>query len=273
MYSVGSKTYTMCEGSNNHSLLFCFRQHSATNAYQRLETNLSISTEETNFSRLANITSSESILVFAELNNTPGDDKTVDIRLTSGSEASNYTNLFDLDTVGVENYQRIDESNITKIFYYTVRNLWYNGTVNWNFSEPNIVNSTTLANNATVLVMIQHNYSQGDKKPTFNAYYDDYTSTVTDAFVIRPIALLSLSVLKEGSSPLAEFIIKNNMNTTQNVSWKYDTGILNITNFTNVNNTILVYVSWNESRAGVSKNIAMVNTSNYQDNKTGAVVS
>ena len=63
---------------------------SATNAYQRLETNVSINTEETTFSQIANITTEENVLVFAEVNNTPGDDKTVNIRLTSGGEGANY---------------------------------------------------------------------------------------------------------------------------------------------------------------------------------------
>ena len=263
----------MCEGSNNHSLLFCFRQHSASNAYQRLETNLSISTQETNFSRLANITSSESILVFAELNNTPGDDKTVNIRLTSGNEASNYTNLFDLDTIGIESYSRIDQSNITKIFYYTVRNLWFNGTVNWNFSEPNIVNSTTLANNATVLVMIQHNYSRGDKKPVFNAYYADYSVQRSDVFVVKPLLLSSLLALQEGTTTLHELVINNRLNNSQNISWQLNTGVQNLTNSTTINTSLFVFVQHNYSTSGVYRTIANISNTMYVDNKTGVVIS
>jgi hypothetical protein len=92
------------------------------------------------------------VLVFAEVNNTQGAQKAVVVRLVSGNESGNYTANYDVDTVKIEDFNRIDQSNITKLMLFTVRNLWHNGSVSWNLTEPGLANSTSLASNATLLV-------------------------------------------------------------------------------------------------------------------------
>jgi hypothetical protein len=245
----------------------------AHNEYYALETNVSVQSEFANFSRLANISSDESVLVFAELNNTQGAEKEVVVRLSSGNESSNYSAVYALDTVRIEDFNRVDQSNITKVFFYTVRNTWHDGLVSWNLSEPNIVNSTTLANNASVLVMVQHNYSQGEKQPTFIATSAGLSSSLRDAFSVRGIALTDLQVLTGGNTSTTELTIWNYLPNSTTLTWNYDSGVQNITNATSVNHSMLIYVQTNYSMSAVYRTQGLINGSGYTDNRSGVVVS
>lgn len=174
--------------------------------------------------------------------------------------------------VSIDNYQRVDTSNLSKVYLYSVRNLWYNTTLSWTFSDPSISNATVLGNNQTLLLFIAGNYSQGDKTPTLNASILTATASITDHFISKPLALTGLLTLTDGPNAISELAIQNNLGAPQNVTWQFNTGQQNFTNTTTVNNSLLVYVQNNYSTTGVYRTTANISNTNYADTRNGVII-
>jgi|GEM_PF-1699055 len=244
----------------------------ATNSFNPLTTNISVVAENASFSTLVNISNGEDVMVFAEINNTVGPSKMVQILLSSNDVSSNYTSIYALSGVVIDNYKRIDQSNITKVLFYDVRNTWFNGTVSWNLTEPNIANSTRLDYNRTLLVIVQHDYTQGDKRPVFTASSAGTNASIRDAFNVRSLALTSLQTLFEGVNTTTELVVWNYAGGSPLFTWKFDTGVQNITNTSTLNQSMMLFIQSKYSASGVYRTRANINASNNLDNRTGLVI-
>jgi hypothetical protein len=156
-------------------------------------------------------------------------------------------------------------------------NNWNSGYVNWSISEPYIRNSTYLNNNDSILVFIETNYTtQGNRRPEINATTSTYVDRIREFFEIRPVKISSLLTLKENqSNSVSEFVVKNNLNITQPITWKFDTGIINITNSTSLNasESIFVYIASNYTSSKIYKTNTYINTTGYNDSETGIIIT
>ncbi len=127
--------------------------------------------------------------------------------------------------------------------------------------------------------MIEHNYTtQSVKAPVISAAALTAWDTVYDYFTIKPIELWQLNTLSDSQlGAVVELVIKNNLNHSQNFSWRFDSGVENITSTQNIrldnSSPIFVYIGFNYSTAGVYGTNAIVNSSMFSDNQTGVVVN
>ncbi len=119
--------------------------------------------ESDSFSNITNLTSNENVMVFAEVNYSSDDSKTFDILASSDNDTESYIEAFSLKGVSIENYNRIEMNHTTNILMFDVFNNWYTDTVNWSLTDPDLANSTALNTNESVMVIIEENYSQGNK--------------------------------------------------------------------------------------------------------------
>lgn len=244
----------------------------AKNSYFPLQANISVAGENAAFSTLANLTTDEAIMVFAEVNNTVGDAKGLTVQLAAGPTGENYTSLYNLKAASIDSYQRVDLTNTTKVLLYDVRNQWENGTVSWKLSDPDITRSTTLGNNERVLVMIATNYTQGDKTPTLTVTSAGYNASITDHFQVKPVAI-GLLTLTDGSSTVAELTVQNALGAPQNVTWNYNTGEHTFTDSASVGSSILIFLQTNYTASGVHTTTASANTTDFNDSTTGVVIA
>lgn len=244
----------------------------ATNNYYPLQTNISVVGENAAFSTLANLTTGASVMVFALVNNTAGDNKAISIQLSSGNYSASTTSTYSIKGVSIDDFQRVDLTNTTKALYFLVRNNWQAGIVSWSLTDPGIANTTTLSNNATLLILVASNYSQGDKSPTLTASTAGTTAKIADHFIIKPLSL-SLLTLLDGSNGVSEVQVLNALGTAQNVTWSFNTGVQNFTNTTVVNSSLLLYVQGNYSSGALYRTTASANTASYNDTGAGVVIA
>jgi YD repeat-containing protein len=244
----------------------------AYNGFHPLEMNISVQAEDGSFSSLANISTGESVLVFAEVNNTPGEGKVVHVGLASGAESTEYISVYDVKTAVIEEYDALSLANTTSVSHYIVRNEWYDGVLSWNLSEAGVANSTAVESNGTLLILVENQYDQGTQQQTMTATVAGLDDIVQDAFDIDAVVLSSLLVLQEGSTTVSELGI-NSYIGAQNVTWSYDTGVQNITNTTTVDRSLFVFVQHNYSTSAVYRVLGKVNSSIYSDNRSAVVIS
>ena len=245
------------------------------NYFYGLSTTVNITTEGTSLSTVSNLTTDQALMAFVEVNYTTDGSKAVNIQAYSQSVNTSSIQKIDLLGARIENYQRVMENSTRKVFFFDVRNTWVNGsTVRWNITDPTIANTTILAHNETLMVMIENNYTtQGPKTPLISAAVSTAWDKVWDSFTIKPIELWQLNML---SDSVAELVVKNNLNQSQTFSWKFDSGVENMTsNLAVVQNNSLafVYIQFNYSNSGVYRTNAMVNSSMFSDNMTGVAVN
>jgi YD repeat-containing protein len=244
----------------------------AKNNYYPLTANISVAGENTAFSTIANLTSGEQVLVFAEVNNTLGDSKGITVNLTAPGDTQQYTNLYSIKGASIDSYTRVDLTNSTKVLLYGVRNTWNNGTVAWALSDPGMAGTATLASGDSVLLFIATNYTQGDKTPTLSATSAGYNTTISDQFTVKPLSL-NLLTLTDGPASVSELAVMNTAGDAQNVTWTYNTGTQNLTGTASVDGSLLVLIQANYTSMGVYKTTATANTSTAMDSKTGVVIA
>jgi hypothetical protein len=169
-------------------------------------------------------------------------------------------------------------NNSLNIFLFDLRNNWYTGNVVWNISDPSIKNETSLNHNETLMVFIEENYTtHGGKQSLVQASVNTFIKKITDIFEVRPLEIEELNTLSEDQTEsVSEVIVKNNAEYTQMFSWMFDTGTENVTSSADLNITgdnIFVYIASNYSDTGVFKTKATINSSTYEDNQSGVIVS
>ncbi len=130
--------------------------------------------------------------------------------------------------------------------------------------------------NESIIAIIEENYSQGNKQPEISAFVSSFIDKVKDFFEIRPLEVSSLTTLSEGSNAVTEMIVKNNLDSSQQFDWIFNTGTENITsdNITTIStDDIFIYIESDYANEGVHKTIATINSSSYKDNQSGVVIS
>jgi len=228
-------------------------------------------------SKLLNLSDNDNIMVFAEFNYTTDAYQDLLVSINANQSTDVYRDSFGLRGAVIKNYNRISKNYTTNILMFDVWNNWNTGYVNWSIGEPNIKNSTYLANNESILVFIEYNYSsQGNRQPEINVTTSTYVDRIREFFEIRPIKISGLMTLSENrTNSVSELTIKNNLNTTQSLSWMFNTGIQNVSNSTSLNasENILVYIASNYTTSNIYKTNAFVNTTNYNDSEYGVILT
>jgi len=228
-------------------------------------------------SKLLNLSANDNVMVFAEFNYTTDAYQDLLVSINANQSSDVYRDSFGLRGAVIKNYNRISKNYTTNILFFDVVNNWNPGYVNWSIGEPNIQNSTYLGNNQSIMVFIEYNYTtQGNRQPEINVTTATYVDRIREFFEIRPVKITGLLTLKENqSSSVSELVIKNNMNTSQSLSWMFNTGIQNVSNSTSLNasESILVYIASNYTTAGIYKTNALVNTSVYNDTENGVILT
>ena len=223
-----------------------------------------------------NLSDNDNILVFAEFNYTTDASQDLLVTINANQSSDVYRDSFGLRGATIKNYNRIAKNYTINILMFDVLNNWNSGYVNWSIGEPCIQNSTYLANNESILIFIENNYTiQGNRQPEINATTSTYIDRIKEFFEIKPIKISGLLTLKENSTnSVSELTIKNNLNSSQTLSWRFDTGIQNITNSTSLNasESILVYIASNYSLSNIYQTTAYTNTSMYNDTENGVII-
>jgi YD repeat-containing protein len=250
----------------------------AANYYWDLNTNISVFTSDESFNQNLTIVQDGNLMVFSEVNYSGDDTNTLSVSLTAVNASANRTEDFVSEGVSIENYQRQAENTTKSIFLFDLRNNWYNGSVTWNISEPDVKNETPLQHNETLMVFIEENFtSHGGKTSLVQASVNTFIKKITDLFEVRPLEIEELNTLSEDQTEsVSEVVVKNNAEYTQMFSWMFDTGIENVTSTNDLNitgNNIFVYIASNYSNTGVFKTKATVNSSTYEDNQSGVIIS
>ena len=160
------------------------------------------------------------------------------------------------------------------VITFDLVNNWYGGDITWNLSDPLIENVTSLDHNQTMLVLIEHNYSQGEKEARVDAFADTFVDSVLDYFWINPLMIESMSTLSDGLTAVTEILVENNLAVNQSFSWRFDTGVENITStsLTNVEESAIILIESNQVSEGVYKTTGVINSSSYDDNERGVIV-
>jgi hypothetical protein len=220
----------------------------------------------------------DSILAFAELNYSSDSTKGLNINVYSLPVAGDYYyDRFLYRGALIKNFNRIATNYTTNVLLFDVYNNWYSGYVNWSIGEPNIVNSTYLNSNESLMIFIENNYStQGYEQPEINATVSSYVERIKEFFEIRPIKIMNLLTLSENlSNSVSEMDVINNFNTSQPFDWVFNSGSSNISSNqpTNLNasETVFVYIASNYSNSDVYKTTATANSSSYNDTENGVV--
>ncbi len=250
----------------------------AKNYYWNLNPNISVDTGEEVFSKNVTLDKDAFVMVFSEVNyNSDGSRKSYAITLDGGANATtNYASTFALEGATIENYTRTSTGTVQNYVFY-IKNNWFAGDVTWTLNDPVTTNTTSMAHNETVRFSISHNYTtQGPKHILLTAQVSTFIDTVTDYFDVKPLQVSELNTLSESqASTINELVVKNNLNHTLFFNWQFQTGQENLTStlLNSTNGTTLIYIATNYSAAGVFRTTAIVNSSSYNDNQTGVVVT
>jgi len=250
----------------------------AKNHFNPAEANISVDAENSKFSTLVNIPTNDNVMVFAEVNYSSDGPKNLQIGISSDNVSESYTDSFSAEGVGIENYNRVNVNSTKDIIMFDVRNNWYAGNVVWELNNPSITNTTYLDNDETVFVFIANNYTaeQGYNKVEVNATISSFVDYLRRNIETRPLKILSLQTLSEGLTAVSELVVRNNLNLSQQFSWKFNSGVQNISSNDVIDvlgEDVFVFIESNYSDEDVHKTRALINSSNYNDSETGVIIS
>jgi len=226
--------------------------------------NFSMVYESSQFSSQANLTSGEYIIVLVETNYTTPGVNELEINYSTTGQSERFVDAFILKGVELENYLRTHVYSAYNISF-DLKNYWYSGIIKWNITDPLQVNQTQV--NGTQRITILNNYSEGTKTPVITAYLG-YATYIRDYFLVKPLRIDSFSVLQEKlNSTVSEFVVSNNQQSPQYISWKLATGEFNITSNQTINlsSSVFIYVESNYSAVAVFNTQARVNSTSYND--------
>ncbi len=248
----------------------------AKNYYWNLSTDITVTAENTNFLFNTPIDKDKSIMVFTEVNYSSDGVKTFNIDLSAENTSTDYVNSFSMEGAAIENYT-ISGNGTEKIITFYVRNNWHSGEVTWTLNNPAFTNSTYLEYNQTAKVVINRNYTtQGSNKLEIAVSIDSFEDKVSDSFDVRPLELEELNTLSESQSNcVSEMVVKNNLGSLQFFSWRFNTGVANLTNSQTLNVTgsnVFIYIASNYSSDGVYRTEAKINSTSYNDTQKGVIV-
>jgi len=261
LYSNGSKRVVLFEASN---------------AFNTMEVQVNVSTNGGNASDKLNISAGDSVIVITETNYSVDGSQAYSISLTGNGSTTPYLEAFKLRGVDVNDYVRLNKSLSVEVIMFDVVNNWRSGFVNWSLLDPAISNRTNLSTGEGIAVIIESNYTtQGWVKPNVDAKASSFTDVVRDLFENRPLGLARFEALALSSSKgVFELFARNDLGSLMNLSWRLNTGQVNVSSnlSLNISDDVFVIVESNYTTAGVYKINASINSSSYNDSQGGVVV-
>jgi len=200
------------------------------------------------------------------------------VSINANQSTDSYRDSFGLRGAVIKNYNRISKNYTTNILFFDVVNNWNSGYVNWSISTPSIKNSTYLLNNDSIMVFVEYQYPQGTMRPEINVTTSTYVDRIRECFSVRPLEMMSLLALTESkNNSVSEFVVKNNLNSTQIISWRFHDGLKfiysNQTLPLNASESILVFIATNYSDSNVYETYAYANTSAYFSATTSVILT
>jgi len=261
LYSNGSKRVVLFEAGND---------------FNRLETQINISTNGALASEKLNISAGDSVIVITETNYSSDGSKEYEISLTGNGSTTAYAEAFKLRGVDINDYVRLNKSLSTEVILFDVVNNWQSGFVNWSLSDPSITNSTSLNTGEGIAVIVENNYtSQGWTKPNVDAKVSSFTDFVRDLFESRPLGLARFEALALSTTKgVFELVARNDLGSLLNLSWRLNTGSENVSSniSLNISDDVFVIIESNYTSTGVYKTQAVINSSSYNDTQSGVAV-
>lgn len=245
------------------------------NSFKNVTANVSFVGSGDNLSwSLVNFSTGEKILVFAEVDYAHDGVNSFVVNVTSGTEEVVFEDGFNEMCADIEEYVRVPLTALTQVLLFEVKNNWYAGNVSWNVSDPALGDTVYLGSNESVLVFVGANYLEGVHTPQIISWTDTYVDSLSDYFEVRPLDVVSLSVLAEGSSAVSEAVVANHLDEPQVFDWGFGDGVTNVSGSgLNVSDDVMLFIGTNYSSQGVYVTSFFVNSSSYADSASGVIVN
>lgn len=220
----------------------------------------------------------QSSSIIQEINFTNVGIKQIKVSIGSGNFTDTYTENIRLYSLGIQKYINFVKNGTTRIFNFIIQNDWINLTAYWNVSNPALTNTLNLSQNESLIVVIEEDFSQGNKEATIKVFNGTLQEdSLLEVFKVRQIAIDSLQTLHESDKKaVISSVVKNNINPL-NLSWRLNNSQEIITSTQNIEiNTseqVIVVIESNFTSSGIYPLTLLINSSTYNDNQTGVAVS
>lgn len=240
------------------------------NQFKSMPINLSIKSELGISSVLSNLSEGQDILVFFKTNYSTDGMKSIDVEITGENNYSNkYVETFLAKGVKIENYNRLAAEYTDNVIMFDVVNDWHDGEVNVSLNDLDI--NVNLSTSDKLFVFVKQNGTkQGNSRAEVTAQISEYQDELKNAYYIKPIEIVSLSSL---DGLVSEAIVSNNRPDYQVIDFMFTTGNDQIENSgLNVSDKIFIFIKPNVTEDGVYRSRLLVNSSLYEDERTGVMI-
>ena len=221
----------------------------------------------------------QSYTVSQELNFSWGGKKQIFVSIGAGNFMDSYTEYYSVKWLDLNQFYSTIKNATTRIFDFLITNKnSINTNASFNLSNPVLNYSAGLANNESLIVVIEQDYSQGDKTVNIKIFNQTLQEdNLIEIFKIRQISIESLQTLYESDkTSIVSSVIKNNINPL-NVSWRLNNTeqLINSTQgiYLNTSEQAIIVIENNFSSSGVYPLTFFINNSIYNDNQTGVAVT
>lgn len=221
----------------------------------------------------------QSTTISQEVNFTTGGLKYLKITIGQGNFTDSYAEYYKVDWLGISQFFSTLKNATARVYDFLITNYNNLNTLTlWNFTSPTLNHSLNLSNNESLIVVIEEDYSQGNKEATIQIFNQTISEdNLIAVFRIRQIGINSLQTLYEnGSRAVVSSIVVNNI-LPLNLSWRLNNSEQLITSNQNLElNTseqAIVVIESNFSTSGIYPLLFQINSSTYNDNQTGVAVS
>ncbi len=134
------------------------------------------------------LTQGQPTTITQELNFTTAGNKQIKITIGSGNFTYTYSENIKLYSLGIQNFIDYVKNGTTRIFNFIIKNDWTSLTARFNISNPVLENTTSLANNESLIVVIEEDYSQGNKQVDIKVFNQTLQEeSLIEIFKIRQI--------------------------------------------------------------------------------------
>ena len=227
---------------------------------------------------ITSLNQGQTATISQEINFTNAGTKQIKITIGAGNFTDTYSENIKLYSLGINQFINYIKNGTTRIFNFIIKNDWASITARFNITNPVLENTTTLANNESLIVVIEENYAQGQKDVTVNTFNSTFLEDIElDVFKIKHIGINRFEILFENNSKaVTNALVVNNINPL-NLSWKLDNSqqLINSTQnlYLNTSEQAFVVVETNFSESGIYSLNFLINSSTFNDNQTGVAIS
>lgn len=225
------------------------------------------------------LTQGQSTTISQEVNFTSGGLKYLKITIGQGNFTDSYAEYYKINWLNINQFFSTLKNATSRVYDFFITNFnTINTSTLWNFTNPTLNNSLNLSNNESLIVIIEEDYSQGNKKATIQIFNQTIgEDNLIEVFRIRQIGINSLQTLHEnGSRAVVSSIVVNNIKPL-NLSWKLNNSEQLITStqnlYLNTSEQAIVVIESNFSASGIYPLFFQINSSTYNYNQTGVAVS